>query len=74
MSSSVAWAPSFNVTHTTTLPFFRDFDIVSLFDVIEHIDDDVTAVSNAASVLRPSGFVVITANQTTYGCPVMDCP
>jgi SAM-dependent methyltransferase len=47
-------------THTTMLPFFRDFDIVSLFDVIEHIDDDVTAVANAATVLQPNGFVVIT--------------
>jgi SAM-dependent methyltransferase len=46
--------------HTTALPFFRDFDVASLFDVIEHIDDDAGALANAATVLRPNGFVVAT--------------
>lgn len=44
----------------TTLPFFRDFDLASLFDVIEHLDDDVGAIRQAATVLRPRGSVVVT--------------
>ena len=45
---------------TTALPFFRDFDIASLFDVIEHIDDDVGVLQQAGAVLRANGLVVIT--------------
>ena len=42
------------------LPAFeRQFDIVMLLDVIEHIDDDVTALQTAASLLRPGGWIVI---------------
>ncbi len=44
----------------TTLPFFRDFDLASLFDVIEHLDDDVGAIRQAATVLKPHGCVVVT--------------
>ena len=44
----------------TTLPFFRDFDLTSLFDVIEHLDDDVGAMRQAATVLKPEGCVVVT--------------
>jgi SAM-dependent methyltransferase len=42
------------------LPFFRDFNLASLFDVIEHLDDDVGAVREAATVLKPQGYVVVT--------------
>ena len=44
----------------TKLPFFRDFDLASLFDVIEHLDDDAGAVREAATVLKPHGCVVVT--------------
>lgn len=43
-----------------TLPFFRDFELASLFDVIEHLDDDAGAIHQAATVLRPNGAVVVT--------------
>lgn len=44
----------------TTLPFFRDFDLASLFDVIEHLDDDAGAIQQAATILKPRGCVVVT--------------
>ncbi|HEU6450447.1 MAG TPA: class I SAM-dependent methyltransferase [Gemmatimonadaceae bacterium] len=46
----------------TDLSSFGDerFDIVTLLDVIEHVDDDVCAIRSAASVLRPGGRVVVT--------------
>jgi len=44
----------------STLPFFQDFDLASLFDVIEHLDDDVGALQQAATVLKPRGCVVVT--------------
>jgi SAM-dependent methyltransferase len=47
-------------TSSTALPFFPDFHIATLFDVIEHLDDDVEALRQAASVLEPKGHIVVT--------------
>jgi SAM-dependent methyltransferase len=41
-------------------PFFPDFACATLLDVIEHLDDDVSAVRQAAAVLQANGFVVVT--------------
>lgn len=35
-------------------------DVCLIMDVLEHLDDDRTAVSNAISVLRPGGHLLIT--------------
>jgi SAM-dependent methyltransferase len=47
-------------SRSQVLPFFADFDSATLFDVIEHLDDDVSAVRQAAAVLQPNGVVVVT--------------
>jgi SAM-dependent methyltransferase len=47
-------------TNATALPFFQDFDVVLLCDVIEHVDDDVGVLVEAGRVLRPGGSVVVT--------------
>ena len=44
----------------TTLPFLPDFDLVTLLDVIEHVDDDVGVLAEARRVLTPGGHVVVT--------------
>jgi SAM-dependent methyltransferase len=44
----------------TTLPFFDDFNLAALFDVIEHVDDDVAVLEQARQVLLPGGHVVVT--------------
>ena len=44
----------------TTLPLFADFDLAALFDVIEHVDDDVAILEQARQVLLPGGHVVVT--------------
>lgn len=36
------------------------FDLVTLLDVLEHVEDDVRALRSAASVLKPGGHVVVT--------------
>lgn len=41
-------------------PFHEHFDVVGMFDVLEHIDDDDLAVKNIYKMLRPGGKVIIT--------------
>lgn len=52
-----------------TLPFADDsFDLVCMFDAIEHIPDDARAMGQVARVLRPGGrvFVSVPAYQFLY--------
>ena len=42
------------------VPFPRQFDWVVLCDVIEHLDDDVACLANAASVVRPGRHLLVT--------------
>lgn len=44
----------------TTLPFVPDFHLVTLFDVIEHVDDDVGMLEEARRVLAPGGHAIVT--------------
>ena len=44
----------------TTLPFLPDFDLVTLLDVIEHVDDDVSVLEEARRVLAPGGHAIVT--------------
>ena len=41
-------------------PFREHFNVVALFDVLEHIEDDALAVRNIHSMLRPGGRVILT--------------
>ena len=36
------------------------FDIITALDVIEHIEDDITALQNINSILKPNGEIIIT--------------
>ncbi len=43
------------------IPFAEgSFDLVCLFDVLEHIDDDVAALQAAGALLAPGGHAVVT--------------
>jgi len=53
-------------SNAATLPFFDDFDLVGLFDVIEHTADDAEVLRQARLVLRPGGHVVVTAPAGTH--------
>jgi SAM-dependent methyltransferase len=42
------------------LPPGDRYDVVALFDVLEHLDDDALALRRAASLLTPGGLLVVT--------------
>jgi 2-polyprenyl-3-methyl-5-hydroxy-6-metoxy-1,4-benzoquinol methylase len=44
----------------------QTFDIIGAFDVIEHIDDDMTAISNIFEMLNDGGYCVITVPQYMF--------
>ncbi|MFQ5572316.1 MAG: class I SAM-dependent methyltransferase [Rhodothermales bacterium] len=44
----------------SNMPFDEKFDLVCLFDVLEHIDDDLAAVRAVGTMLAPRGKVLIT--------------
>ncbi|HAI70298.1 MAG TPA: hypothetical protein DCM38_12790 [Gammaproteobacteria bacterium] len=41
-------------------PFSEDFDVIALFDVLEHLQEDVLAMQRVQSMLKPNGRVVLT--------------
>lgn len=55
----------------TQLPFAAEsFDMVTMFDVLEHIPDDQGAIAEAWRVLKPGGTLLIsTPNQSTWRFP-----
>ncbi len=42
------------------LPFRNEFDVVGLFDVLEHIDDDTGALREISQVVKQRGMLLIT--------------
>ncbi len=44
----------------TALPFKENFNIVGLFDVLEHIQEDENALEQALKTLKPGGTLIIT--------------
>ena len=54
----------------TRLPLADDVaDVVTLFDVLEHIPDDVTAVREALRILRPGGRLLVSTPTDTWRFP-----
>ena len=41
-------------------PFVATYDVVGLFDVLEHIDDDVAVLAGARWMLAPGGHLILT--------------
>lgn len=45
------------------IPFREEFDAVTAFDVIEHIDEDAATLAEMHAALRPGGGVILTVPQ-----------
>jgi SAM-dependent methyltransferase len=66
-----AWARStFICGDACLLPFADDsFDIVTLFDVLEHIEDDRRAAQEALRVVRPGGHILVSTPEANWHYP-----
>jgi GT2 family glycosyltransferase/SAM-dependent methyltransferase len=65
-------APSrrFMAGDATRLPLHDGVaDVVTLFDVLEHVPDDATAVREALRILRPGGHLLVTSPADTWKFP-----
>jgi len=47
-------------TDIQSLPFRNEFDIIGIFDVLEHIDNDDKALSEINQALKPGGNLILT--------------
>jgi 2-polyprenyl-3-methyl-5-hydroxy-6-metoxy-1,4-benzoquinol methylase len=47
----------FDIMHN---PFKNHFDVVGLFDVLEHIEDDKLAINNISKMLKRGGKIILT--------------
>lgn len=45
------------------IPFRAEFDVVGLFDVLEHIEDDVAVLNEIARALKPRGGLLLAVPQ-----------
>jgi SAM-dependent methyltransferase len=54
----------------TDLPFDdASFDIVTLFDVLEHVPDDASAAKEALRVVRPGGHILVSTPEANWRYP-----
>jgi len=48
------------------IPFAGHFDIIGMFDVLEHIEDDRGVLAQACRALRPGGGLIVTVPQHRF--------
>jgi ubiquinone/menaquinone biosynthesis C-methylase UbiE len=61
---------TFVCADATNLPFENSsFDVVTMFDLLEHVPDDAKAVSEAKRVLRPGGFLLVSTPHISWKFP-----
>lgn len=48
------------------IPYVEEFDVIGAFDVLEHIEEDETVLSQMLQALRPGGGIVITVPQHSW--------
>jgi len=48
------------------MPFSEEFEAIGAFDVLEHIDDDITVMENVWRALKPRGLFFLTVPQHMF--------
>jgi SAM-dependent methyltransferase len=54
------------------IPFDAHFDVVGAFDVLEHIDEDETVLSEMFRAVKPGGGIILTVPQHRFLWSVVD--
>lgn len=54
------------------IPFRDSYDVIGLFDVLEHIEDDVAAIGQVYKAVKPGGGALITVPQHRFIWSVED--
>lgn len=54
------------VAGATALPYREEFDVAGLFDVLEHVEDDLAPLREVRQALRPGGWLVLTVPQHPF--------
>ena len=54
------------------MPFAEEFDVVGAFDVLEHVEDDVGALTGMRRALRPAGGLLLLVPQHPWLWSAMD--
>ena len=54
---------TFTCEDVTKMDYSAQYDIIEMFDVLEHIDDDVAAVQKCHQALHPNGHLIISVPQ-----------
>lgn len=54
------------------MPFDAEFEVVGAFDVIEHIEDDVTVIEQVHRTLKPGGYFLVTVPQHPWLWSIVD--
>jgi SAM-dependent methyltransferase len=57
---------SFLQMDACSIPFRNEFDVIGAFDVVEHISDDVAAISQIYSALKPGGYFILSVPQHMF--------
>ncbi|MGZ4681463.1 MAG: glycosyltransferase [Acidimicrobiales bacterium] len=61
---------AFVAADAARLPFpDRSFDVVTLFDLLEHVHDDTSAAAEARRVVRPGGSVILSSPTERWRYP-----
>jgi len=46
-----------------TVPFYKEFDVIGAFDVLEHIEEDQTVLKQIFEAVKPGGGIMLTVPQ-----------
>lgn len=68
LRSATAQSPNieFIQLDATAIPFNAEFDAIGAFDVIEHIEDDVSVLRGIQRALKPAGRLILTVPQHQF--------
>jgi len=68
LACAIARIPSaqFIQMDARNIPYANEFDIIGIYDVLEHISEDIEVLANIYKALKPGGILLITVPQHQF--------